>query len=90
MRRIIVSLSSLLVAAAVLVTAAPAAFAMRLHPLGGDSPGHVAPAVHHPVALAPWQDALIAIASLLILAAALVLAHLVRRSHRTAPTPATT
>jgi hypothetical protein len=90
MRRIILSLSSLLAVAAAIVSAAPAAFAMRVTPPGGASPVDVAPAVHHSAGLAPWQIALIVIASVVILAAALLCAHLARTSRRPASSPATT
>ncbi len=90
MRRIILSLSSLFAVTAALVSAAPAAFAMRTTPLGGGSPVDVAPAVHHPAGLAPWQVALIVIASVVIVAAALLLTRLVRTSRHPASSPATT
>ncbi len=90
MRRIILSLLSLLALAAALVSAAPAAFAMRATPPGGASAVYVAPAVHHAAGLAPWQIALIAIASLVIVAAAVLGARLVRTSRRPASSSATT
>jgi hypothetical protein len=89
MRRIIVSLSSLFALAATLVTAAPGAFATRVTPMGGGSPVDAAPAVHHSGGLAPWQIVLIAIASVVIVAAALVVARLARTAHRPAPSRAT-
>ena len=82
--------SAFLPLAAALVSAAPAAFAMRVTPPGGASPLYVAPAVHHAAGLAPWQIALIAIASLVIVAAALLCARRVRTSRRPASSPATT
>jgi hypothetical protein len=85
MRRIIMSLSSLFAVAVALVSAAPAAFAMRVGPTGGGSPVDVAPAVHHSNGLAMWQVALIAMA----IVAALLTARLVRTSHRPASSPAT-
>jgi hypothetical protein len=89
MRRIILSLSSLFAVAAALVSAAPAAFAMRTAPLGGGSPVEIAPAVHHSGGLAPWQIALIVIASVIIVAAAFLLTRVVRTSRRSASSPAT-
>jgi len=88
MRRIIMSLSSLFAVAVALVSAAPAAFAMRVGPTGGGSPVDVAPAVHHSNGLATWQVALIAMA-IVVIAAALLTARLVRTSHRPASSPAT-
>ena len=90
MRRIILSLFSLFALAAALVSAAPAAFAMKIGPPAGGSPVDVAPAVHHSAGLAPWQFALIAIASLVIVAAAVLGARLVRTSRRPASSSATT
>ena len=90
MRRIIVSLSSLFALAAALVSTAPAAFAMRVAPVGGGSPDGVAPAVHHAAGLAPWQVILIAIASVIIVGTALLCARLATTSHRPASSPATT
>jgi hypothetical protein len=89
MRRIVLSLSSLFVVAAAVVSAAPAAFAVRVTPLGGASPVDVAPAVHHSGGLTPWQLALIAIGSVVIVAVALLCARLVRASRRPASSPAT-
>jgi hypothetical protein len=89
MRRIILTLSSLFALAAALVGAAPAAFAMKTTPLGGGSPVDIAPAVHHSAGLAPWQIALVVVASMIIVAAALLLTRLVRSSRRPTSSPAT-
>jgi hypothetical protein len=89
MRRILVSLSFLLAAIAGFVSTGPAAFAMRVAPPAGGSPVNVVPVVHHSGGLAIWQVALIAIASVVLMAGAVLGARLMRVSRRPASTPAT-
>ncbi len=86
MRRIVISLSSMVAMAVALLTAAPAAFAMRLAPPSGGVVTVAASGVAHHGGLASWEISLIVVAGVFV--AATLLATAVRSSRRSVPTPA--
>jgi membrane protein implicated in regulation of membrane protease activity len=91
MRRILISLSSLVAVTAAFLSTGTAAFAMRVSPPSQDgSAVRAASVVHHSAGLDPWQIALITVAGLIVLAAVAVAARFSRTSRRHSPTPAAT
>ncbi len=88
MRRILISVSSLIAATAAFLTSSTAAFAMRVSPPDGGSRVNAASVVHHSTGLEPWQVALIGVAGLIMLGAAAMVAPLVRAARRHSATPA--
>jgi hypothetical protein len=86
MRRIVLSLSSILAMAVAYLTAAPAAFAMRLTPPSGGATSVTASNVAHHAGLAWWEISLIVVAAVLL--AITVLATAIRSSRRSVPTAA--
>ena len=78
MRRILVSLSTLVAAVVAMATSAPAAFAMRVTPTG-DASGTPARLAGHS-GLATWEIVLIAAAAGLLIAAARLVARYRRQT----------
>ena len=100
MRRILISLSSLIAVTAAFLSTATAAFAVHVNPPaldGGGGPAVPVTArtvVHHSSGLAPWQVAVIIVAGLLVLGATAIASRVVMgtragtASRRHLPTPA--
>ncbi len=86
MRRIVLSLSSIVAVAVAYLTAAPAAFAMRVAPPSGGDPSVTASSVAHHAGLASWEISLIVVGAVLL--AVTLLTTAIRLSRRSVPTPA--
>jgi hypothetical protein len=85
MRRIVLSLSSIVAVAVTFLTAAPSAFAMRITPTSGYGPSVTASSVAHHAGLASWEISLMVVAGVLLAVTLLTVAIL--RSRRSVPTP---
>jgi hypothetical protein len=89
MRRILISLSSLIAVIAAFLSTSTAAFAMRVSPPEAGAPVNSVSVVHHSTGVDPWLVAIIAVASLIGGAVAMT-ARFVRASRRHAAMPAAT
>jgi hypothetical protein len=87
MRRIAVSLSTLLALAATFLATGSPAFAMQVSPPAGGDPGTVPPVVHHSAGFPVWAVAAIVVAALVV-AGVVGLAMFIRSSRRTTAAPA--
>jgi hypothetical protein len=87
MRRILISLSSLIAVIAAFLSTSTAAFAMQVTPPDAGSPVNSVTAVHHSAGLDPWLVALIGVAGLIVGAVAMT-ARFARASRRHSATPA--
>jgi hypothetical protein len=91
MRRVLISLSSLIAVTAAFLSTSTAAFAMRVSPPPQDgSAVNVTSVVHHSAGLDPWQVALISVVSLIVLVAATMAVRFAWASRRHSATPAAT
>jgi hypothetical protein len=85
MRRIVVSLSSIVALAVAYLTAVPAAFAMTLTPPSGGDASLTASNVAHHAGLASWEISLIVTGAVLLTTTLLTTA--IRAYRRSVPTP---
>lgn len=83
MRRLIVSLSTLVATVVTMATAAPAAFAMRVDPAGGSSA--TVQSTHS--GLATWEIALITVAATMAVVVVTAFVSGLRRRHSLRPLP---
>jgi hypothetical protein len=86
MRRIVVSLSSIVAVAVAYIIAVPAAFAMTLTPPSGGDISVTASNVAHHAGLASWEISLIVVGAVLLTATLLTTA--IRAYRHSVPTPA--